>query len=290
MPTLAFIPWFRPGPLEIPLPFAMPVAGDAVSVRPFTVLVVTGVLVGAWVAVRFGRRNALDAKLTRAMLAYAVVCGFAGAYALDALFYQRAVLQQVIRHPWMWSSTHFGMSSYGGFFGAIVGAFVWRWRRNQALVPYADALAFGLPFGWLFGRTGCFLAHDHPGRHSDFFLAVADYQFGAPPFQPRHDLGLYEALYALAIMALFLWLARKRRTPGFYLALLPLLYAPVRFCLDFLRVAPQQGGDVRNAGLTPAQWASIAMLLIGVAMARHLVRSARALASDPYSQAVEVIN
>ena len=48
--------------------------------------------------------------------------------------------------------------------------------------------------------------------------------------------------------------------------LLPLVYAPVRFFLDFLRAAPLEGGDVRYAGLTPAQWSSVAMVGVGLAV------------------------
>jgi hypothetical protein len=53
-----------------------------------------------------------------------------------------------------------------------------------------------------------------------------------------------------------LLLGRRARTPGFFLAAFILLYMPVRFALDFLRVA-----DARYAGLTPAQWAALAALL-----------------------------
>jgi phosphatidylglycerol:prolipoprotein diacylglycerol transferase len=120
---------------------------------------------------------------------------------------------------------------------------------------------------------GCFVVHDHPGKVTDFALAVSDYQFGAPPFQPRHDLGLYEVIYSAAIIALFIWLERRSRRPvGFYCVLLPLAYAPVRFFLDFLRATPLEGGDIRYAGLTPAQWSSILMVCIGLAVWRFALK------------------
>jgi phosphatidylglycerol:prolipoprotein diacylglycerol transferase len=42
------------------------------------------------------------------------------------------------------------------------------------------------------------------------------------------------------------------------MALLPLLYAPVRFPLDYLR-----DDDATYVGLTPGQWGSIALLGVG---------------------------
>jgi len=73
-------------------------------------------------------------------------------------------------------------------------------------------------------------------------------------------------------MALFWWLAKKPRPRGFFMALCPLLYAPIRFGLDYLRETPDFGGDVRYAGLTPGQYASIVMLIVALAVAARVRR------------------
>ena len=267
MHGLLFIPWFRLESWDISLPFSLPIIGDTLSIQPFGVLVATGVLFGAWIAGRFARRNGLDPVATGDLVTYAVVTGFVLGYFLNGLFYERETLVEVIRNPSLLFTTWLGLSSYGGFFGGILGCFIWQYRTKNPLLPYANAVAFGLPFGWLFGRLGCFVVHDHPGKPTDFPLAVADYRFGSPPYVARHDLGLYEVIYSLAIIALFVWLeSRHRRPVGFYCVLLPLVYAPVRFFLDFLRATPLEGGDARYAGLTPAQWSSIAMVGVGLAV------------------------
>lgn len=271
MRALLFIPWFRLHSWDIPLPFSLPILGDTLAIQPFGVLVAIGVLTGAWVAGRFGARNGLDTTATGDLVTYAVVVGFITGYFLNGLFYEREALLRVLQHPSEFFSTWLGLSSYGGFFGGILGCFLWRHRTKRTLLPYANAVCFGLPFGWFFGRMGCFVVHDHPGKVTDFALAVADYQFGVPPYQPRHDLGLYEMIYAAFIIVLFVGLERRRRrVPGFYATLLPVVYAPVRFVLDFLRAPPLEGGDVRYGGLTPAQWSSIAMLFIGFAVWRYI--------------------
>jgi phosphatidylglycerol:prolipoprotein diacylglycerol transferase len=88
-------------------------------------------------------------------------------------------------------------------------------------------------------------------------------------------------IYAAVIIALFIGLERRSRRPvGFYCVLLPLVYAPVRFFLDFLRATPLEGGDVRYAGLTPAQWSSILMIGIGLAVWQFAVRP-RMAESEP---------
>ena len=81
-----------------------------------------------------------------------------------------------------------------------------------------------------------------------------------------HDLGIYEAMWWVVILAIF-WGAMgstwelTRRHPGFHIYLLPLVYAPARFGLDFLRIA-----DARYLGLTPAQWISLGFFAWGAAM------------------------
>lgn len=54
------------------------------------------------------------------------------------------------------------------------------------------------------------------------------------------------------------------------MALLPLLYAPPRFMFDFLRAPVSDGGDPRYGGLTPAQYGSIVLVIVGVVLFRRL--------------------
>jgi phosphatidylglycerol:prolipoprotein diacylglycerol transferase len=93
---------------------------------------------------------------------------------------------------------------------------------------------------------------------------------------PRHDLGLYEALWTMVIAAAFWALRKKDVQPGFFTALFVVLYAPARFVLDFLRNTDLPGADRRLAGLTPAQWGMVLMGLGGLAVLARLRRPAAA--------------
>jgi len=71
-------------------------------------------------------------------------------------------------------------------------------------------------------------------------------------------------------MIAFLWLAKKPRPWGFFLAVGCTCYAPARFALDFLREHEPIAGDVRGAidpryfYLTPAQWECFALFGAGL--------------------------
>ena len=137
-------------------------------------------------------------------------------------------------------------------------------------MPYADVIASSFPAAWVFGRIGCSVAHDHPGLPSDAWFAV-QYPGGG-----RFDLGLYEMLLTIPLALAFLWLRKKPRPWGFYVGAITIAYAPVRFALDFLRVADpiaESGGlvaavDPRYAGLTPAQWACFGSAIAGRVLLR----------------------
>lgn len=226
----------------------------------FPVLLTIGCVVGAWQVLRFGSRTGLDRGRLFHLMAAVLVAGFAGAHLFDVVAYTP---ERIERNPLIVLQFWRGLSSYGGFTGALVG-FLWYTRRaGLDRLAHADAVGYGLAPGWVFGRLGCFTAHDHPGERTDFWLAV-DYPGGS-----RHDLGLYEALVAIGLTALVLVVARRPRPAGTIIGLLALAYAPLRFGLDFLRATGLGHSDPRYLGLTPAQWLSIATFTLGVAIWRR---------------------
>jgi phosphatidylglycerol:prolipoprotein diacylglycerol transferase len=242
------------GPLEIHL---------------FGVLVATGILLGANRTRYRGRQLGLSDEQSSSLATWVVVCGFVVAHVFDVIAYtpeqlaSRSPLQTLL----LLINIPAGISSFGGFLGALLGLLYWVRRERVPILVCADSLLYGLAFGWFFGRLGCFTAHDHPGALTSFFLAV-NYPEG-----PRHDLGFDEALFAGALALAFAILGRRPHRVGFYAAIACLAYGPVRFGLDFLRVQGVANADPRYFGLTPAQYGSVLVFAVGVAIAaRILVR------------------
>jgi phosphatidylglycerol:prolipoprotein diacylglycerol transferase len=250
------IPYFEQpvlsiGPLEITL---------------FSVLVVLAAAVGVVVVRRHARRRGLDPLLGERLAVWALVGGFLGAHLVDRLAYFPA---ETLRDPLSLLRVWEGLSAFGGFLGAVVAIALFSRRADMRAHrwPYADAVAYAFPFGWVVGRLGCFVAYDHPGTPTGLFLGQT-YRDGVV----RHNLGLEEALYTLIIVGLFLALGRRPRRPGLLTGLLAVLYAPGRFLLDFLRI-----GEPRYLGLTPGQWGSILLLPVGVLL---VVRSRQTAAAE----------
>lgn len=263
------IPYFHAEPIPIPLPAYLDLAGYRFTfpqdwtIQPFGLLVATGLMVGTWVAERRGRKVGVHSNAVASCAAHILITAFIVAHIFDALAYHPEV---VMARPIFLLEIWDGLSSYGGFLGALIGQLIFQYRYHVDARVIADPIAFSFPVGWLFGRTGCFVVHDHPGAITEFFLGVRDYQVGLPPFATRHDLGFYEVLWCLVVIALFFFLGRTPKKRGFFLALLPLLYAPVRFGLDFLRATDLEQSDARYYGLTPGHYGSIVLFLAGLAV------------------------
>jgi phosphatidylglycerol---prolipoprotein diacylglyceryl transferase len=248
------IPYFNGHLFDLP-PFL-----GGVPIRWFGVLVALGVIVGDRIVVMQGRRRGLDPSDVKYMNARIVIGGFIVAHLVSVIFYYP---ERILENWTVLFNPFAGLSSFGGFLGAFLAFLYFTKKAEIPRLAYADSVALGLSVGWIFGRTGCFTAHDHPGRHTSFFLAVR-YPDGA-----RHDLGFYELLFTIVMTAILFAYNRKPRPPGRIIALAALMYAPARFALDFLRATDVARPDERYLGLTPAQWACLATAALGVHLWRR---------------------
>jgi phosphatidylglycerol---prolipoprotein diacylglyceryl transferase len=239
--TLLAIPYVHLPPIRL---------FGVVPIEPFGVLVGIALVVGFLLGRRRARATGLDPQAATDGMLWAVLGGFVMGHLLDvALYYPELIRESPLVLLTIWSD----ISSMGGFIGGALGLYLYCNRCGLPLRPYADAVVFGLVPAWIFGRMGCALAHDHPGIPTRFFLGV---RF---PDGVRHDLGFEEMLLAVLLTAVLYSLSRVRPFAGFHTALMLLLYAPVRFLLDFMRVA-----DRRYLGLTPAQYFCVVMLCTGI--------------------------
>ena len=274
---LAAIPYFEIGVFTLDIPGVQ----MDLPIDPWTTLVCLGFVLGLEMARHRGIKLGLDVRDVVDSAVFVVVSGFVVAHWFTLFLYKPHLLTEkgwtIILRFW-----EVGFSSFGGFLGAVLGmALFFKVIRPRPFWRFADVVMYGFPFGWVLGRLGCASVHDHVGSLTTFPLAM-DFDHGARLMQTpegirwltagdpaiengiRHELGLYEASYMLILCAVFLALGRRDRVPGMFAGLFAVLYAPVRFGLDFLRNTDLSYQDARYFGLTPAQYGCIAMLGLGI--------------------------
>ncbi len=245
MHSLALIPYFEQPVVDL----------GFTRIYAWGLLVASGFLLGAWHAARMAQRAGLVPQHVLDYALWAFVSGFVGAHFLHVVAYEPTQLEE--HGLWAFVRIWDGVSSFGGFLGATLGTVAFLRLRRIRWRDYVDPIAFGMALAWAIGRIGCFVAHDHIGMRSHFFLAV-DFPPG-PTGGPRHDLGLYDSLLTWFLYAVMRWVARSNPGRGTIAGLLCTGYAIGRFGLDFLRAF-----DARYLGLTPAQWGCFALFGYGV--------------------------
>ena len=266
-----------------------------VPLHPFGLLVATGVMAGTAITTRRARQLGYDLVKLNSFVTWMLVSAFVLSHMLDQIFYHWDELK---RDPISLITLWTGLSSFGGFVGALIGIVAWKYfvldgarprlrKAPHPILPYADLVLSVFPVGWMFGRTGCASVHDHLGATASpgTWIAVEaptgardevvdhvgflDFTHG---HHLRFDLGLLEMFFTVFIALCFALTWRRKLAVGTYVVASSLAYAPVRFAMDFLRVPESEGGDTRYAGLTPAQYGCILLFLYGIAMIFYMRR------------------
>jgi phosphatidylglycerol:prolipoprotein diacylglycerol transferase len=284
------------------------------TLHPFGLLVATGVILGTYLATRRARQRGLDLDKLNSFITWMLVAGFLGGHMLDQIFYHP---HELVKRPWSLFLLYEGLSSFGGFTGALIGILLWKYfeavpwgrvpflggsipkfRKREApmpILPFADLILSVFPVAWVFGRSGCSVVHDHPGMRAEpgTLLAVAfpdratmralqdvhgiTFVHGN---LPQFDLGLLELMFTVILASLLALTWSKKLATGTYVVVTALTYAPVRFAMDFIRVRDVDQADPRYGAFTPAQWMCIALFVFGLIMIAR-VRQLRASGRDP---------
>jgi phosphatidylglycerol:prolipoprotein diacylglycerol transferase len=248
------------------------------TIHAFGIAVAAAILIGLSMSQRRFGHLGLDQGIGHRFGGWMLVGGIVGAHLFSVLLYFPDKLRE---NPWHLLRVWEDISSFGGMVGGAIGGYLFfslrlRETDSRTKLAYLDVAAFVFAPALAVGRIGCALAHDHPGVVTTFPLAISleteaardylsrVYDAAGRPFPSTaeamgfHDLGLYEFLFlALVIVPAFAYWDRRQRPAGFFLVAFAMLYLPVRFGFDMLRVA-----DARYVGLTPAQWVAAAGLAV----------------------------
>ena len=233
---------------------------------PFYGLMITcGVFAGSFAGYRFCRRWGLSTDRFILAGCYVFFFGMLGAKLLYiAVSLDQIDFSRLTEPAYLNALMLGGFVFYGGVLGGAAGAALASRIHHIRVLSYFYLCVPCLPLIHAFGRLGCFCAGCCFGMPYDGPLAVVyRASFGAPLGTPLFPVQLVEAAANLAIF-LFLLLRLYRRGPGpeqigWYL----LLYAPVRFVLEFFRYDAVRGSLWL---LSTSQWISLALFAVAIAV------------------------
>lgn len=275
--------------------------------HPYGVCVAIAFFAWDYVIMRMAVRRGFDRADFRVLTVWLGVGGWSLAWIIDALFYhpEQPLAQRLFAIQ--------GFSSTGAIVGAVIAGVLWsriwigkrdgKWsasRRKEplAILPVSEVVVATWPLAFAFGRLGCALIHDHVGKAAVPGTLGSLLAIGFPrtaedgihrvlgPIHVvtgasdlRYDLGLLELLILapLAIGFAFTW--KRNVAMGSYTMIASLVYGPLRFLLDFLRPVEGPTGEARHGGLTFAQYWSLAVIGLGIALYVRRRREGQSAAS-----------
>ncbi len=157
---------------------------------------------------------------------------------------------------------------YGGFLGGLLAVAILIPLYKLSFWKVADAFAPGVALGQFFGRQGCFSAGCCWGDvcHQPWgvqFTEMAHEHTGVPIYGPSgenlflHPTQLYESFAMLIVFGFLVFLHRKKKFDGQVLIAYMILYAIIRFTIEFFRDDPR--GNL--LGLTDALGISTSQII-----------------------------
>ncbi len=204
------------------------------------------------------------------LLFYGVIGVVVGGRLGEVLFYQPGYY---FSHPMEILATwKGGMSFHGGFLGVLVAMWLYGKRHNKGFWQITDFIAPLVPTGLAAGRVGNFINGELWGRVADPALPWA-MVFPHVDNLPRHPSQLYQAAgEGLLLFVLLWWYARAPRPLRATSAVFLMGYGVLRFVMEFFRTPDPGIFSALGAGLSTAQWLSVPMIILGIAMMIHAKR------------------
>ncbi len=230
------------------------------TIRTYGVLVALGLFAALrYIAIQGKHENISEDNVMDLGL-YIIVAGLLGArlaYVAQNWPYYSANLAAIFK---IWEG---GLVFYGGFIAGTIAALLYlRAHREINVWVFGDIIAPALALAHVFGRIGCFFAGCCYGSSCNLPWAVTylNAHSLAPLNVALHPVQLYEAAGNLVIFVFLDFYNRHRHKTGFALGAYLILYALLRFNMEFLR-SDDRGGVW--FGLSPSQVVALFSLVAG---------------------------
>lgn len=256
----------------------------------YGVLILTGILLGAFYASRRAPRRGISPDDIWGGLTLAVLLGMIGARLYHVFSTPAGCTAQVRLCGWPWYQEHpqdiitgireGGLGIYGAILGGVIGVAIYARYHNISILDLLDLGAPGLALGQAVGRWGNFFNQELYGPPIDsswFGVYIPPEnrlsQFrDLPPDTLFHPTFLYESLWSLAlfvVLAVIAWRWEDRLRKGDVFAGYLIGYGIGRFWIEYFRPDAWVLGP-----LATAQWIGLGLAAFGVAFILYRHRQA----------------
>lgn len=260
--------------------------GTLLYIRFYGIILVTGAVIGTYLASTEARRKGQDPNLVWDALVWALVGGIIGARLyhvftpppsmVAAGFTTAAYFADPVKIFQVWNG---GLGIPGGIVGGLLAMWLYARYAKVDFLTWVDIAAPAVPLAQAIGRWGNFVNQELYGQPTNLPWAITiaplNRVAGFEQFERFHPVFLYESILNLLVCLAMLWLARRfagRLRSGDMLLLYLMFYPTVRFFMEFLRLDSSGFG---NLNINQTLSAAVAVLA-GVGFAIRHRRQRRA--------------
>jgi len=254
----------------------------------YGIILMTGALIGGWLASREAKRRGHDPEIVWDLMIYLIVGGVIGARlwhvftpSPSAMIIDPGTGELV--NPYFAGGTirildilyirNGGLGIPGAVIGGAIALYFYARKHKMSFLEWTDIAAPSLALGQAIGRFGNFFNQELYGAPTNLpWKLYIDPLHRLPGFASAeyyHPLFAYEALLNLANMLLLIWVTREyegKRKSGDVLLVYLIFYPVVRFSLDFLRLDASMVGGIN---INQTIMGIVAVLAAGTLIWRH---------------------
>ncbi len=247
-----------------------------VPIRLYGLMIGLGFVIGVFLAAGQAKKEGVDANRVIDLGVYMLLTAIVGSRLLFVLTDLEHFAARPLEAFAIWKG---GLVFYGGLLAAVpVGI----WYVNRHSLPIwktADIMAPSIALGQAFGRLGCFSAGCCYGAPCSTAIGItfSDPHSLAPLGVPLYPTQLRESSGAFLIFLALLLLRRARKFDGQLFWLYALLYAVLRFIIEFFRGDAIRGLYFGDA-VSTSQIIALGMFILSCVM---LWRLGKAKTAEP---------
>ena len=263
------------------------------SIHFYGIIIVTGALVGGYVATIEARRRGEEPEHVWNALTWCLIGGILGArlyhvlsspqgdvvgfqfYFVTNPFETIRIFGASIPFPTALMIWNGGLGIFGGVAGGVLALAIYAWRNNLSILRWLDIAAPGLILAQAVGRWGNYINQELYGPPTTLPWGIRiDAEYRLPQFADLsrypvettrfHPVFLYESLWNLATFIALIVIGRRfkdRLVDGDIASLYLILYGLGRLFIEALRPDAWLVG-----GIPTAQIVSAVMIVVGAAL------------------------
>lgn len=225
------------------------------TIRFYGIILMSGALIGGFLAVREAKRRGYDPEIVWDMFIYLLIGGIIGARLWHILTPSPSTgitTGWYFTHPLdalaIWKG---GLGIPGAIIGGLITLYLYSRKTGINFAEWTDIISPSLALGQAIGRWGNFFNQELYGAPTNLpwklYIDPAHRLANYLDVEHYHPLFLYESLWNLMNMFLLLWISRRfadsLKNGDIFLIYL-IVYPIGRFFLDFLRLDASLVGGI----------------------------------------------